>query len=652
MGGASGRSDYDSALAAHSAWKVQSSPTTLYDSLGAKDSMANAESSGYREQAPGLAETLSSSPNYKTVEVAVDPSQLLEGSASISELPYDSLGDSYMTPTPELNTPKKGRGGAAKAIVVLILVALLGVGGYFVWNNFFNKSAPVEETVGTTRVVIGVDAQYYFKNLQDPDSAEYNEADGSRLPIRIVGETKSGETVDDIYYIPVTGFSATASVIIKLEDGDYTYEALGSPIAANGYLYDFADVSGSFTVPVNLEKGYEFFNETPSGPPSPSDLIAYPGFIYGSSTYQQNTPAETYDEDDISVDIDETSVVFVIDRIELKAIDPTQITDKMIEEAVAWAKKDAKCADIAAELGQAARFLRAQRQVDVETLYDAYEDILDNAASYFGTYREMEPDGNYSYYLTDVTGDYVPELFLLGHYRADDSSTAGWRILPFVYDAAANDIVVATSSYGTWDMCVFKDDWMVNDWHADKANNSIVYEAMSGGKALYYRLWIEGTQINFETIESDEYYAGGDAASIDQRALSVDDRRYLEHMRQYDSDWLPEYSYETEWFYIDFGDASWNDGWSAYKISDNAWRVDEAWKDEQSFDLDGTSSLFWQDLGCFKVQVCFGDEQPSGELGNSLLGMTYDQNGAEVSVYLEDQIGAAWEEDDCPIHVK
>ena len=538
--------------------------------------------------------------------------ELAEEAVASPVASYNSMSASNKTPEPASQAPKNKK-------TVLIVVASIAVvaalaGGMVLARGcglFGGASAASmsdgagedEAAIGMTRVSFAVKADYY-------------EESGSRLPVRISGTTGSGETVERIYYITINLAGAEP---IELEEGDYTYEVEGSPISGNGVLYDFDGIGGSLT-------------------------------------------PEASAEDD--------GVAEIEIPVNLVPIDPLEYTDEMIEDAVEWAKGDEECADIADELGKAARDLRDEKIQQAEqeaaeeeqrkkaeayqALCDAYEGILDNAPSYFDVYRGMNPDGNYAYYLTDVTGDGISELFLMGHYGASGvgGSSGHWRILPFVYDADAGAITVATAAGDAWDLYV-QDFYS----HEDKANHQLVCCSVETTMPMdsmydytsetYYRVWIEGTQLMREQISSDAFYACNDCMTISERAMNVNDSRYLDHMRQYDNDWQPEYDYECEWFAVDVignGDPSnresWTKNWQMCRVDENLWRLD-------SFGHEEGYSPF-SDGGSQFIYVYFGDQQPVAN-ASELVGSSYTQDGTPFRVYKATGVSAPH---DIAIYVK
>ena len=242
--------------------------------------------------------------------IVMDPTQALAQVAEATgvdetqpTVSYDLLGAGYVTPSTVPDQPEKKRSKLI-ALVVALAVTALAVAAILAWQGglFGNEPSsepeptpaeqPVETepAIGKTKVSFSVDAAYY----DEP---------GSRLPIQFTGTTVEGETVNKTIYITI---GAPEKETVELEDGTYSYEAVGSPISANGVIYDFSDVQGGFT----LNAG----------------------------------------EDNVDV--------LPAIEAELAPVNPLEVTDEQIEAAVESAAGDEECADIAEELGEAATQLR------------------------------------------------------------------------------------------------------------------------------------------------------------------------------------------------------------------------------------------------------------------------------------------------------
>lgn len=140
-------------------------------------------------------------------------------------------------------------------------------------------------------------------------SAEKLDADGSRVPVRVTGSGSSDFQKD--------AFVGLDGTTIELPAGTYTVEALGSPIASDGTLYAY---DGATTEVV----------------------------VGGSEDVE---------------DVDAPALV-------LEPLDPADVTDEQIADAVDWASKDEDRADVAESLGEAAR--SARDSAGMGAIADAY----------------------------------------------------------------------------------------------------------------------------------------------------------------------------------------------------------------------------------------------------------------------------------------
>ena len=303
---------------------------------------------------------------------AMDPTQALAQVAEATgagvtqpTVAYDSLGAGYVTPDTEADQPKR-KNGKLIALVAALLVVALAIGGFFAANSC-TKDLPAPEppisepAIGTTQVSFSVNAAYY----DEP---------GSRLPVQITGTTVEGETVNKTIYITVN--STTVTETIELEDGTYAYEATGSPISANGLIYEFADIQGGFT------------------------LTAGEGNV------------------DVQPAIE----------VELTPIDPVEVTDEQIEAAVEAAAADEECADIAEELGAVATQLRDEyvKAAEEEAARVAAEEAARQAAEEEAARKAAEEEAQRAAEeaAIEASSEYNCEWFYI-----PDASSAGWVLI-------------------------------------------------------------------------------------------------------------------------------------------------------------------------------------------------------------------------------
>jgi flagellar protein FliL len=70
------------------------------------------------------------------------------------------------------DTPKKGKSGMIKIIILLVLVGLLGGGGYFAWAKFLKKESEPVKTVEVQHP-ISFELGNFLVNLADPGGKRY-----------------------------------------------------------------------------------------------------------------------------------------------------------------------------------------------------------------------------------------------------------------------------------------------------------------------------------------------------------------------------------------------------------------------------------------------------------------------------------------------
>ena len=261
----------------------------------------------------------------------VTETQFIAPATPSPEASYDSLGADYMTPAME-PAPKKNTPLIAAAVA--LIVALIALGAVIAWKTgLFDRTptpastpepAPVEHVLGKTKVSFSINAPYY----DEP---------GSRLRLEVAGTTAEGKTVNITVFVTP---NASDPETIELEDGAYTYQATGSPISANGVIYDYGDIEGSFTLNAGEDK-------------------------------EETLPSI---------------------EVELAPIDPLEVADEQIEAAVESAAGDEACAGSAEELGQAAAQLRDEyvKAAEEEAARIAAEEAARQAAEEEAARRAAE----------------------------------------------------------------------------------------------------------------------------------------------------------------------------------------------------------------------------------------------------------------------
>ena len=126
------------------------------------------------------------------------------------------------------------------------------------------------------------------------------DTNASRMPVAIKGTDTNGNEVNEVIYMAYEG------VDTQLPAGSYQVSALGSPIAKDGTIYSYPNNSYSFKVSRDVA-GFEVTDGRPTVTVSSVKALTY-------------TP-----------------------------VDPSKMTDKAIDEALDWARKDTGCkADVSA----------------------------------------------------------------------------------------------------------------------------------------------------------------------------------------------------------------------------------------------------------------------------------------------------------------
>lgn len=136
--------------------------------------------------------------------------------------------------------------------------------------------------------------------------------DSSRIPVLITGTDANGDEVNKEFFLARDG------VDCELLPGTYHLKVLASPIGSNGTLFELTVSEIDFEVPANLKAGEEYIV------PSTKTLVFTP-------------------------------------------IDPAKVTDEEIEDAVAWARKDTDPSVDADALEAAARALRDNPPIVLDT---------------------------------------------------------------------------------------------------------------------------------------------------------------------------------------------------------------------------------------------------------------------------------------------
>lgn len=133
--------------------------------------------------------------------------------------------------------PKKG------IVIAIVCAAILVVGGggglaYHLYQQHVQEQEQYESAHSKHALVVSVKAEGW-----DTDSG------ASRVPVRVKGKTVDGKKVDKVEYVASDGSG------IKLIQGKYTLKAAGSPIAADGTIYQVPCTKAELTIDDAFAKG-------------------------------------------------------------------------------------------------------------------------------------------------------------------------------------------------------------------------------------------------------------------------------------------------------------------------------------------------------------------------------------------------------------
>lgn len=133
--------------------------------------------------------------------------------------------------------PKKG------VVIAIVCAAILVVGGggglaYHLYQQHVQEQEQYESAHSKHALVVSVKAEGW-----DTDNG------ASRVPVRVKGKTVDGKKVDKVEYVASDGSG------IKLIQGKYTLKAAGSPIAADGTIYQVPCTKAELTIDDAFAKG-------------------------------------------------------------------------------------------------------------------------------------------------------------------------------------------------------------------------------------------------------------------------------------------------------------------------------------------------------------------------------------------------------------
>lgn len=161
---------------------------------------------------------------------ALDGTQAMPtASPAVATAPVDS-------PAPS----KKPKKGIVIAIVCAAVIVVGGSGGlaYHLYQQHVQEQEQYESAHSKHALVVSVKAEGW-----DTDNG------ASRVPVRVKGKTVDGKKIDKVEYVASDGSG------IKLIQGTYTLKAAGSPIAADGTIYQVPCTKAELTIDDAFAKG-------------------------------------------------------------------------------------------------------------------------------------------------------------------------------------------------------------------------------------------------------------------------------------------------------------------------------------------------------------------------------------------------------------
>lgn len=135
---------------------------------------------------------------------------------------------------------KKPKKGVVFAIVCAAILVVGGGGGlaYHLYQQHVQEQEQYESAHSKHALVVSIKAEGW-----DTDNG------ASRVPVRVKGKTVDGKKLDKVEYVASDGSD------IKLIQGKYTLKAAGSPIAADGTIYQVPCTKAEITIDDVFAKG-------------------------------------------------------------------------------------------------------------------------------------------------------------------------------------------------------------------------------------------------------------------------------------------------------------------------------------------------------------------------------------------------------------
>ena len=152
------------------------------------------------------------------------------------------VAEPAVAPAP-VGSPAPSKKPKKSVVIAIVCAAILVVGGggglaYHLYQQHVQEQEQYESAHSKHALVVSVKAEGW-----DTDNG------ASRVPVRVKGKTVDGKKVDKVEYVASDGSG------IKLIQGKYTLKAAGSPIAADGTIYQVPCTKAELTIDDAFVKG-------------------------------------------------------------------------------------------------------------------------------------------------------------------------------------------------------------------------------------------------------------------------------------------------------------------------------------------------------------------------------------------------------------
>ena len=152
------------------------------------------------------------------------------------------VAEPAIAPAP-VSSPAPSKKPKKSVVIAIVCAAILVVGGggglaYHLYQQHVQEQEQYESAHSKHALVVSVKAEGW-----DTDNG------ASRVPVRVKGKTVDGKKIDKVEYVASDGSG------IKLIQGKYTLKAAGSPIAADGTIYQVPCTKAELTLDDAFAKG-------------------------------------------------------------------------------------------------------------------------------------------------------------------------------------------------------------------------------------------------------------------------------------------------------------------------------------------------------------------------------------------------------------